>query len=89
MHTGFWSSELPYVIVIALVFKFFKVPIELQHRVLFWGILGAIVLRITMILLGAALIQSFSWTIYIFGAFLVFTALKMALSKGEVIRQVL
>src|SRR5512139_2836540 len=77
------SLSLDNIFVIALVFRFFKVPAELQHRVLFWGILGAVVLRISMILLGAALIQNFKFTIYIFGAILVYTALKMALSKGD------
>jgi tellurite resistance protein TerC len=77
------SLSLDNIFVIALVFKFFKVPPHLQHRVLFWGILGAVFLRIAMILLGAALIQNFKFTIYIFGAILVYTALKMAFSKGD------
>ena len=77
------SLSLDNIFVIALVFRFFKVPSLYQHRVLFWGILGAVVLRISMILLGAALIRNFHFTIYIFGAILVYTALKMAFSKGE------
>jgi tellurite resistance protein TerC len=77
------SLSLDNIFVIALVFRFFKVPPAYQHRVLFWGILGAVFLRITMILLGAALIRNFHFTIYIFGAILVYTALKMAFSKGE------
>ncbi len=77
------SLSLDNIFVIALVFKFFKVPPQLQHRVLFWGILGAVILRITMILLGAALIRNFQFTIYLFGAILVYTALKMAFSKGD------
>ncbi len=77
------SLSLDNIFVMALIFRFFKVPTEYQHRVLFWGILGAIVLRVIMILLGAALIKSFSFTIYVFGAILVFTSLKMALSKGD------
>ncbi len=77
------SLSLDNIFVMALIFKFFKVPGELQHRVLFWGILGAIILRIIMILLGAALVQSFSWSIQVFGVILVYTAVKMAMSKGE------
>ncbi len=77
------SLSLDNIFVIALVFRFFKVPNQYQHRVLFWGILGAIVLRVTMILAGAALIQNFKATIYVFGAILVFTAIKMALQKGD------
>jgi tellurite resistance protein TerC len=77
------SLSLDNIFVIALVFKFFRVPPQFQHRVLFWGILGAIILRITMILAGAALIQNFKFTTYIFGGFLVFTAIKMATSKGD------
>ncbi|HTJ82224.1 MAG TPA: TerC family protein [Polyangiaceae bacterium] len=77
------SLSLDNIFVMALIFRFFKVPLHYQHRVLFWGILGAIVLRVSMILLGAALIKSFSFTIYIFGAILVFTSIKMALSKGD------
>ncbi len=77
------SLSLDNIFVIALVFKFFKVPSQYQHRVLFWGILGAVFLRIAMILLGAALIQNFKFTIYLFGAILVYTAIKMALSKGD------
>ncbi len=77
------SLSLDNIFVIALVFKFFKVPPLYQHRVLFWGILGAVVLRITMILAGAALIRNFAFTIYLFGGILVYTALKMAFSKDE------
>lgn len=77
------SLSLDNIFVIALIFRFFKVAGELQHRVLFWGILGAVVLRVMMILLGAALIATFKWSIQIFGLFLVYTAVKMATSKGE------
>jgi tellurite resistance protein TerC len=77
------SLSLDNIFVIALIFKFFRVAGEMQHRVLFWGILGAIVLRIVMILLGAALVQSFTWSIQIFGVILVYTAIKMATSKGD------
>jgi tellurite resistance protein TerC len=71
------SLSLDNVFVIALIFSFFAVPREYQHRVLFWGILGVIVLRAVMIGLGAALVSQFSWVLYVFGAFLVLTGLKM------------
>jgi tellurite resistance protein TerC len=77
------SLSLDNIFVIALIFKFFKVPPQFQHRVLFWGIMGAVALRIAMILAGTALIRNFAFTIYVFGAILVFTSLKMAFSKGE------
>lgn len=77
------SLSLDNIFVMALIFKFFKIAGEIQHRLLFWGILGAIVLRIIMILLGAALINTFSWSLQIFGGLLVYTAIKMFLSKGD------
>jgi tellurite resistance protein TerC len=61
------------VFVIALIFSFFAIPRQYQHRVLFWGILGVIVLRALMIGLGATLVSQFSWILYLFGAFLIFT----------------
>ena len=63
--------------VIALIFSFFAIPRQYQHRVLFWGILGVIVLRAIMIGLGATLVSQFSWVLYLFGAFLIFTGIKM------------
>jgi tellurite resistance protein TerC len=71
------SLSMDNVFVIALIFGFFAVPRVYQHRVLFWGILGVIVLRALMIGLGAALVTEFSWVLYLFGAFLVFTGIKM------------
>jgi tellurite resistance protein TerC len=65
------------VFVIALIFGFFAIPLQYQHRVLFWGILGVIVLRALLIGLGATLVSEFSWILYVFGAFLVLTGLKM------------
>jgi len=65
------------VFVIALIFTFFAIPRQYQHRVLFWGILGVIVLRAMMIALGAALVSQFAWVLYLFGAFLVVTGIKM------------
>jgi tellurite resistance protein TerC len=71
------------VFVFALIFNYFAVPANYQHKVLFWGILSAIVLRLIMILAGAALITQFTWIIYLFAAFLIITALKMLFSGDE------
>ena len=71
--TGFLVEKtlaMDNVFVIAMIFSFFAIPPQYQHRVLFWGILGVIVLRAIMIGLGAALIAQFSWVLYVFGAFL-------------------
>jgi tellurite resistance protein TerC len=79
-YTGFMiekSLSMDNVFVIALIFTYFAIPRQYQHRVLFWGILGVIVLRAIMIALGAALVTQFSWMLYLFGAFLVFTGIKM------------
>lgn len=65
------------IFVMSLIFSFFHIPRRLQHRVLFWGILGVLVLRALMIGLGAALITEYSWMLYIFAVFLIFTGLKM------------
>jgi tellurite resistance protein TerC len=65
------------VFVIALLFTYFKVPSEHQHRVLFWGIIGALVMRGVLIGVGAALVMRFHWVLYVFGAFLLFTGVKM------------
>ena len=77
-----YSLSVDNVFVFALVFASFAVPRELQHRVLFWGVLGALVMRFTLILLGASLIETYHWVIYVFGAFLVFTGIRMVL-QGE------
>ncbi|MGF6175876.1 TerC family protein [Ensifer sp. 4252] len=82
--TGFVVEKtlaLDNVFVIALIFSFFAVPRLYQHRVLFWGILGVIVLRAIMIGVGATLVAEFSWLLYIFAAFLVVTGLKMLFMK--------
>jgi tellurite resistance protein TerC len=79
-YTGYvieQSLAMDNIFVIATIFTYFAVPRAYQHRVLFWGILGAIVMRAIMIGLGAALVNQFSWILYFFGAFLVFTGLKM------------
>jgi tellurite resistance protein TerC len=77
------SLSVDNLFVIALIFTYFAVPPIYQHRVLFWGILGALVMRGIMIGLGAILIQNFSWIIYIFGAFLLLTAIKLAFAGDE------
>lgn len=71
------SLSVDNLFVFLLIFSYFKVPARFQHRVLFWGVLGALIMRLTMIFIGAALIQRFHWIIYIFGAFLVYTGIKM------------
>ena len=76
------SLSLDNILVIALIFSAFRVPPQFQHRVLFWGILGALVMRGAMIAVGAALIREFDWVLYVFGVFLVFTGIKM-LFAGE------
>jgi tellurite resistance protein TerC len=69
------------IFVFVVLFSYFAVPLALQHRVLFWGIVGALVMRAAFILLGAALLQSFHWVIYIFGVFLVLTGVKLLLQR--------
>jgi tellurite resistance protein TerC len=69
------------VFVFLLIFSYFKVPPEFQHRVLFWGILGAIIMRLVFIVAGVALIHRFHWVSYIFGAFLVVTGVKMLVRR--------
>jgi tellurite resistance protein TerC len=69
------------VFVIAMIFQYLRVPPQYQHRVLFWGILGALVMRGSMILLGASLIARYHWILYLFGAFLVITAFRMLVAK--------
>ena len=77
------SLSMDNVFVIALIFTYFRVPLEFQHRVLFWGILGALIMRGVLIGAGAAIIQQFSWTLYLFGAFLIFTGIKMLFVSDE------
>ncbi len=77
------SLSLDNIFVIAIIFSYFNVPAMYQHRVLFWGILGALVLRGVMIALGAALIARFAWINYVFGGILIITAVKMLLAGDE------
>jgi tellurite resistance protein TerC len=71
------SLSVDNLFVFLLIFSYFKVPPKYQHRVLYWGVLGALVMRVTMILTGTELIERFHWIIYIFGAFLVYTSVQM------------
>ena len=77
------SLAMDNVFVIAMIFTYFSVPRIYQHRVLFWGILGVIVLRAIMIGVGAALVERFSWVLYVFAAFLILTGVKMWLSADK------
>ena len=77
------SLAMDNIFIIALIFSFFAVPAKYQHRVLFWGIIGALIMRGGMIGIGAGLILKYQWILIIFGGFLVLTALKMALIKGN------
>ena len=76
------SLSIDNIFVIILIFSYFKVPAAYQHKVLFWGILGALVMRFTFILSGVELIHRFHWLIYIFGGFLIITGIRM-LTSGD------
>jgi tellurite resistance protein TerC len=78
------SLSMDNVFVIALIFTYFRVPSQFQHRVLFWGILGALVMRGLMIGVGVALIDWLDWILYVFGAFIVYTGIKMFFTETEV-----
>src|SRR5262245_49773236 len=71
------SPSVDNLFVFLLIFSYFKVPKKYQHRVLFWGIFMALVLRLVMIFAGVELVESFTWLLYVFGAFLIYTGLKM------------
>lgn len=77
------SLSIDNIFVFVLIFTFFAVPAAYQHRVLFWGIIGALIMRGTLIAVGAALLKEFHWVIYVFGGFLVFTGIRMALHRNE------
>jgi tellurite resistance protein TerC len=80
-----YALSVDNIFVFVLIFSYFRVPEKYQHRVLFWGIIGALVLRGVMIVAGSALVTRFAWTLYIFGAFLVVTGLRMALQKDDTV----
>ncbi len=77
------SLAMDNIFVIAMIFGFFAIPAKYQHRVLFWGIIGALIMRGAMIYLGAGLIMQYTWILIVFGLFLILTALKMALIKSN------
>ena len=77
------SLSVDNIFVIVLIFQYFAVPAQYQHRVLFWGILGALIMRGLFIGIGAALLARFEWIIYIFGALLVITGIRMAVKQDE------
>lgn len=77
------SLAVDNIFVFLMIFAFFKVPAEYQRRVLLYGVFGAIILRTIMVFLGAALVKEFSWILYVFGAFLLFTGLKMMLPEKD------
>jgi tellurite resistance protein TerC len=78
-----WSLSVDNIFVIAVIFSYMKIPAQFQYRVLFWGIVGAIVLRGAMIAMGAALIHAFDWMFYVFGAILLLSAARMLRSDEE------
>ena len=71
------------VFVFALIFGYFAVPVQYQYRVLFWGVLGALVLRVVFILIGAELLETYDWMVYLFGAFLIYTGIRMARHSNQ------
>jgi tellurite resistance protein TerC len=77
------SLSVDNIFVFVLIFTFFAVPAAYQHRVLFWGIIGALLMRGTLIAVGATLLKEFHWIIYVFGAFLIFTGIRMAMHRNE------
>jgi len=77
------SLSVDNIFVFVLIFTFFAVPAIYQHRVLFWGIIGALIMRATLIAVGATLLKEFHWIIYLFGGFLIFTGIKMALHRNQ------
>jgi tellurite resistance protein TerC len=88
-YTGWlieYSLSVDNVFIFALIFSYFAVPPAWQHKVLFWGILGALVMRFAMIGAGAALVARFHWLLYVFGVFLIFTGIRMAFRRVEQIQ---
>jgi tellurite resistance protein TerC len=75
------SLSVDNIFVFVLIFGYFQIPAIYQHKVLFWGILGALVMRVIFIFAGVALIEKFHWTIYLFGVFLIYTGYKMFSEK--------
>lgn len=85
-YTGYFIEEslsLDNIFVIALIFSYFRIEGRFQHKILFWGIIGAVFFRLVMIVLGTAFVEHFEWATYIFGAILIFSAIKMLRSDEE------
>lgn len=80
------SLSVDNIFIFVLIFASFRIPLLYQHRVLFWGIIGALVMRAALILAGAALLSAFHWVFYLFGAFLVITGIRMAIQREKEIR---
>ena len=78
-----WSLSMDNVFVFAVVFGYFGVPLKYQYRVLFWGILGAVLMRLTFVLLGAELVERYKWVMWFFGAFLLYTGIKLAFGDDD------
>ena len=78
-----YSLSIDNIFIFVLLFTYFAVPAAYQHRVLFWGILGALIMRGILIVVGAALIEQFHWIIYVFGTFLIFTGIRMGLHSND------
>jgi tellurite resistance protein TerC len=78
-----WSLSMDNVFVFAVVFAYFGVPLRYQYRVLFWGILGAVLMRLTFVLLGAELVERYQWVLWIFGGFLIYTGIKLAFGDKQ------
>lgn len=78
-----YSLSVDNIFVFLLLFSYFRVPAQYQHRVLFWGILGALIMRGTMILVGSALVEQFEWILYLFGAFLLVTGVRLIFQDDE------
>ena len=77
------SLSVDNIFIFVVIFTYFAVPAMYQHRVLFWGIIGALIMRGTLIVIGTALLKEFHWIIYVFGAFLIFTGVRMAIQRNE------
>ena len=78
-----WSLSMDNVFVFVVIFSYFQVPLKYQYRVLFWGILGAIVMRLLFILLAYELLHHFEWVFYVFGVFLIYTGIRLAVFHGQ------
>ncbi len=78
-----WSLSMDNVFVFAVIFSYFRVPLKYQYRVLFWGILGAIFMRLAFVLIGSALLENFKWMMLVFGGFLLYTGIKLSFKGDE------